>query len=92
MKGWMDLRNSQKKISFHSLSFNTHQNETPTPTSIKKKYLLNMHVSIRIYLFIHIYVEGSRDPATMGCSWTQRTHTRQPRGVPSYCVLRQLYS
>jgi len=35
---------------------------------------------------------GCRNPATMGYRWTQHTHTWQPQGVPSYCVLRQLYS
>ena len=57
-KGWVDLRNLMipKKLSFHSLSFNTHQNEIPTPTPIKNKQPLNMHVSIRVYLFIHTYV------------------------------------
>jgi len=44
------------KLRFHSLSFNTHQNEIPTPTPIENKAPLSMHVSIRMYLFINIYV------------------------------------
>ena len=46
---------SKKKL-FSFLSFDTHQNEIPTPKPIQNKLPLNMHVSIRKNLFIHINV------------------------------------